>query len=70
MILEDRSVEKRRMGVCGFGGLEIMESEIEEVGGGGKGTLYKTLKELIVLERTFYVHGNSIATHVGSGLCN
>ena len=34
MILEDRSVEKRRMGVCGFGGLEIMESENEEVGGG------------------------------------
>jgi len=41
MILEDRSVEKRRMGVCGFGGLVIMESEIEEVGGGGRARFIK-----------------------------
>ena len=45
MILEDRSVEKRRMGDSTVEvdvglwvrGLEIMESEIEEVGGGGEG---------------------------------
>ena len=42
MILEDRSVEKRRIGVCGFGGLEIMESEIEEVGVGGRARFIKT----------------------------
>ena len=36
MILEDRSVEKRRMGVCGFGGLRLWRAKLRrwEVGEG------------------------------------